>query len=494
MQSVLALARLVLKCARIGLLVGATWACCAAEIAAQEQYPKPLVHTPENHPAQRVLLLDVQGLHAADLANWVSAHPGSALAELSSRGVTYTNAHIPWPDADAGLMAIATGGTPISTGIVSVDGYDHALSPPGSRCSIQGAALDIDRMLSANRGLDLANAPLDPKRDCIPLWPHNLMRVNTIFEVVHEKDGRTAWAGSDAGLTDLLSGPTGRGLDDACGFDNSSRPTLNASVAGDRGRVDAVLRWIAGKTCNGPEAAAVPVLFGMSFTALRVAQGDGGGYIDARGQPSPDVAAGVATVDAEIGRILVGLRGAKLYDGTWIFITSSRGGTPVEGRRSHVIPVAALAAAADSVKPGALVYVSGGRGAMIWLRDPALTDVVAKEYAKHADSLGIRSVDFGPRFGLTLNLPAQDSRMPDIVLEPNEGVVWGTATDSFAGMEDDGTHVALLVSGVQLGGRVDKTWVPTTQLPALLLRALGMEKFDLKALHEEHSPALPGIF
>jgi hypothetical protein len=52
----------------------------------------------------------------------------------------------------------------------------------------------------------------------------------------------------------------------------------------------------------------------------------------------------------------------------------------------------------------------------------------------------------------------------------------------------------LLISGKQLTGRFDPTYVPTTQLGPLLLRALGMEKFDLDALHKEHSPALPGIF
>jgi hypothetical protein len=61
-------------------------------------------------------------------------------------------------------------------------------------------------------------------------------------------------------------------------------------------------------------------------------------------------------------------------------------------------------------------------------------------------------------------------------------------------MQDEDTHVALLVAGSQLTGRLDKTWVPTSQVAPLLLRALGIEKFDLQALHREHTPALPGIF
>ncbi len=39
---------------------------------------------------QRVLLISVDGLHALDVANYVSKNPQSALAELSSHGVTYS--------------------------------------------------------------------------------------------------------------------------------------------------------------------------------------------------------------------------------------------------------------------------------------------------------------------------------------------------------------------------------------------------------------------
>ena len=88
--------------------------------------------------------------------------------------------------------------------------------------------------------------------------------------------------------------------------------------------------------------------------------------------------------------------------------------------------------------------------------------------------------------------------MPDIILQAEYGVLWSSAGDkalaAHGGMLDEDTHVALLISGKQLTGRFDPTYVPTTQLGPLLLRALGMEKFDLDALHKEHSPALPGVF
>jgi len=44
---------------------------------------------------RHVLLVSVDGLHALDVANYVATNPKSALAELSRRGTTYTNARTP---------------------------------------------------------------------------------------------------------------------------------------------------------------------------------------------------------------------------------------------------------------------------------------------------------------------------------------------------------------------------------------------------------------
>ena len=38
---------------------------------------------------KHVLLISVDGMHALDVANYVKAHEGSALDELSERGVTF---------------------------------------------------------------------------------------------------------------------------------------------------------------------------------------------------------------------------------------------------------------------------------------------------------------------------------------------------------------------------------------------------------------------
>jgi Type I phosphodiesterase / nucleotide pyrophosphatase len=459
--------------------------------AAQEQYPKPLIHTPANHPAARVLLLSIDGLHAFDLANWLAAHPRSILAELSARGVTYTNAHTPMADPAAGLLAFATGGTPISTGIVNSDGYDHLLSPPGSSCKTKGVVLALDASFSPDGTFDTSKAPLDPRNGCTALWPHSLLHVNTIFEVVREKIGPTAWAGESAATTDLLSGPSGKGLNDACSFKRGTSPV------GDESRVAAVLHWIDGKDCTGVVKAAVPSLFGMSFTSLAASQA-AAGYIDAAGTPSDGLEKSFEFVDASISRMVRELKARQLYDTTWIFVTAPYGQSPMDYRRRRVIPVAQVGAIVNEVQPGLVAHISGGDSSLIWLNDSAKTAAVVKAFGDRAAAIGIQEIYSGARLALTLNSPEKDSRMPDIILQPELGVLWGSpgeaALAAHGGMLDEDTHVALLVSGAQLTGRYDPTYVPTTQVAPLLLRALGMEKFDLQALHLEHSPALPGIF
>lgn len=98
-------------------MVAAVSMCLVIALHAQEQYPPPLKHTAEDHPAEHIILLNVEGLHALDLDTYVAAHPLSALAELSTRAVVYSNAHLAWNTEAAGLLALVTGGTPLHRGL-----------------------------------------------------------------------------------------------------------------------------------------------------------------------------------------------------------------------------------------------------------------------------------------------------------------------------------------------------------------------------------------
>src|ERR1700676_5534321 len=87
--------------------------------------------TAEAADIDHVLLISVDGLHALDVARYVEGHPNSALAELSRHGITYSNARTPAnSDSFPGLLALVTGGSPISHGLFYDLSYDRTLFDP----------------------------------------------------------------------------------------------------------------------------------------------------------------------------------------------------------------------------------------------------------------------------------------------------------------------------------------------------------------------------
>src|SRR6266436_3005788 len=82
---------------------------------------------------EHVLLISVDGLHALDVTRYVDSHPHSALAQLSRHGVTYSNANTPFnSDSFPGLLALVTGGSPVSHDVFYDVSYDRTLYDPAN--------------------------------------------------------------------------------------------------------------------------------------------------------------------------------------------------------------------------------------------------------------------------------------------------------------------------------------------------------------------------
>lgn len=448
-----------------------------------EQYPKPLIHTSADHPAERVLIISVDGLRAVNLANFVSSHPQSTLAELTRRGVTYTNAQVPWPDTAAGMMAIASGGSPISTGIFSSEGYDRSLQRDGEACRLAAAPLNL-----AAGQVELLKA----ENGCGALQAHRLVRVNSIFDIVHAAGGRTVWADANAVYADLLRGPSGTALDDvftpAGALEEKDR--ISGAEERDSECVDAMMRWIGA-------GSNVPQLSGLSLVGLDAAQ---------RSLPLSQTAAPGAArsvkrsplehIDAQVHRIVAALKTTGLFDSTWVIVTA-RHGSIGDTANLRVVDSARVEQVAKTAAGNELGRVVAGTAAMVWLKHSEMTDSVVNAYRAKMLQLGIGAIYFGEKLKLIMDTAREDSRMPDVILEAQEGVVWtkdGQWPEHLGGFSDDENHVALLISGRQLTGRVDKARVSTGQVAPLISMILGMEKLELQALHQEYVPALPGIF
>src|ERR1700726_3889151 len=125
-----------------------------------------------------VLLISVDGLHALDVARYVEGHPGSALAELSHHGVTYSNARTPAnSDSFPGLLALVTGGSPISHGLFYDVSYDRTLfDPKNTTCSgSPGNFMVFDESIDLYNSQNVSQNVIDPTK-----LPNRLLNGNCV--------------------------------------------------------------------------------------------------------------------------------------------------------------------------------------------------------------------------------------------------------------------------------------------------------------------------
>jgi predicted AlkP superfamily pyrophosphatase or phosphodiesterase len=504
---------------------------------------------------KHVLLISVDGLHALDVANYVSLHPNSALAELSEHAITYSNARTPAnSDSFPGLLSLVTGGSPISHGLFYDVSYDRTIfAPSDTTCSnpsgpanmmVFDESIDVYvNGVSQNR-IDPAKLPRHMKNGkCVPLFPHDAMRSNTIFEVVKsEGRGRTAWADKHPAY-DLVNGPSGKGVDDLYtpeltntgGFDNTVSVVCTAQ--NDNLKVQAILNEIQGLTHDGKPAGGVPIVFGMNFQAVSVGQklemdnkvakppmfqcptdtdpsinGQPGGYTDGLGTPTAVLSYGLQKTDEALGKMIEALKDEGIYDSTLFIVTAKHGQSPINpvktnkpGHFADLVfgldnsnPIGILINnAGNNCASGPCGFVQDDDIALVWLPDQSQTKAVADYFNLHAKELFIDEVMSGQELKLKFNNPLKDSRTPDIIVQPIYGTIYTTSVFKNAehgGLSFADTNVGLIVSNPGFDRQVVKTPVATSQVAATILKALGIDPEELDAVRKEGTPFLPFVF
>jgi len=351
---------------------------------------------------KHVLLLSIDGMHAVDFYNCTQGIAGANggnpycpnMAALSQTAINYVGASSSKPsDSFPGMAALASGGTPKSTGLYYDVAYDRSLDAPvkttgtglaAGPCTPyttptgtttdndQGIDLDDTKLNGGAPGAGLMDggiASIDPKKlardpatGCAPVYPWNFIRTNTLFGVIHAAGGYTAWIDKHPSYS-FVGGPGGTGLDDyyspevnstvvplpgvktlegaAC---NPIRDTVgvsawNASFKNiqcyDAIKVYALLNQIAGKTHSGAPSV-VPAVFGMNFQSVYVGQSVNeagvavGGYKNAAALPSAELLGEIEYVDTAIGEIVNALKTAGIYNDTLLIITAKHGESPID--------------------------------------------------------------------------------------------------------------------------------------------------------------------
>jgi predicted AlkP superfamily pyrophosphatase or phosphodiesterase len=457
---------------------------------------------------RHALLISVDGMHGIDLALHLKDHPDSTLASLARRGVVYSNARQPLlGDSSPGLLSIATGGSPYSTGIVYSPTYDRTLSPPGSDCKTRGTVLYIDEKSvrdfgreDSGGGIDPDKLPRDPERGCTPVYPHQLQRVNNIFEVVKQAGGRTAWIDQHLMYSDMLRGPSGAGLDDNFVLEaNRFRKSLDAATGQDKGRVQALLNQIRGYDSSGKNKVGVPMLFGLGFISVGVMQ-KVEGYEDGGAIARPGLAQSIGFVDQQLARIVGELKSQGLYDSTLIVLTAKHGQSPIEVRQRRVIDRNLIRDAVNGVQPGLLAQGSLDTIAILWLKDRSKTSAVVAALRAKLQEAGIYKIFAGEE--LKLLLDPNDPRTPDLIVQPMPGTFYADGVETPAtkallaehgGMLDEDTLVPLLVSLPGGAGQMVRSPVQTSQIAPTVLVALGLDPDSLEAVRKEYTAPLPGL-
>lgn len=486
-------------------LAWATLSLCILIVASRLSAANP------PRPVRHVLLISIDGLHALDLANFIKARPDSNFAQLASQGTTYTNTFTAKPsDSYPGLMSIITGGSPNVTGIWYEGTWARTLSPPRSNCSTKGVEVVWDSSIDRNKelfnggGIDPAKLPLDPSKGCAPVFPHDYLLVNTIFEVVHAAGMRTAWIDKHPGY-EMTNGPSGHGVDDLFTPEisrnhSAAAKNLKLGEAYDDTKIPALLSEIHGLDHAGKNHVGVPALFGGSFQSFTTAQ-KSCGYADASGDLSSCELQSLEHLDQDVGKLLDALKSQGLLSSTLVIVTAKHGDGPLDVRKHRIIPDNLLPRIINQTHPGVLADAyQDGTLASIWLKDQGQTAAVVKTLSQPAieSELDIRRILSGQSLKLMFNDPLKDPRIPDIVIEPNLGGIYTDADSTFlmehGGFSDDDTHVALLMAGPGIPSDVViKTPVETTQIAPTIIRELSLDPSALKAVRMERTRALPRL-
>ena len=539
----------------------------------------------QNH-IKRVLLISVDGMHAVDFLNCANGISGAnhgepycpALAALATHGVNYVAASTSKPsDSFPGLTAIITGGSPALTGVYYDVAYSRNLQGPATTTGNGNAAgpctpgqvptgytteyeegIDIDQT-QVNGGtpgaaltdgtiasIDPNKLPRDPAKGCAPVWPWQFVRANSIFSVIHQNGGVTAWSDKHPAYSSVASGIGPIALDDFYA------PEINSNVIGlphvttptgvacdnvldtaadltawtnsfqniqcyDTLKVDAILNWIDGKTHLGGGKLKVPNIFGMNFQAVSVGQkliekGNStvGGYLDAAGTPTAALLSEFQFVDASIAAFVSELKKQGLYDKTLIVITAKHGQSPIDPSLyvrqtiNGTSPAALISNQLHAAMPPSEDPNGSGIGSteddvsLVWLTNPSYTDAAVGLLEANLGPLGVGAGQFyyGPSLALNFNDPNQDPRTPDIIVTPNIGVTYSGSHAKQAehgGFAHDDTNVVLLVSNPDFDSKTVKAAVGTAQVAPTILKALGIDPRALDAVRTEGTGVLPAL-
>jgi hypothetical protein len=385
---------------------------------------------------------------------------------------------------------------------------------PGALFSLKGD-IDVDPLpttpVAKHQTVDPNKVPRQwVKGVCTPVMPHNMLRVNTVFEVIRDNHGLTAYSDKTASY-EFLNGPSGTGIADLYTPEIGTviLKSVSLTEAFDDLRVTSVLNEIAGFDHTGANQVGVPTILGMNFQAINAAKKDslGGGYADDLATPNSALQGALQHTDASIGKFLAALSQNGLTNTTAIILTAKHGESSLDPSLRVVQLTSAIqtiltgAGFPDSGPNKAVSKITEKSSALIWLTHQSQTQAVASVLTQKGNeqSLHLQQILTLDSLKLLFPDPLVDPAPPDIILIPINGTNYEPSLSTalpavqaeHGGFNENETHVPLLVVHNSLPTGQNRAPVTLTQIAPTILSLLGMDPNSLQAVQLEGTKVLP---
>ena len=377
------------------------------------------------------------------------------------------------------------------------------------------------------------------------MYPHEYLKVNTIFEVAKKHGLHTAWSDKHPAY-DIVSGPSGAGVDDFFTPEINSNAPSDSRISGDFTKdnldtqfydslkVEVVLRWAHGKHHDGSaNPAGTPAIYGMNFQTVSTAQklnksrypgntsipqAGLGGYENNGQNPDEVLEGALKYINDQMTKIV----GAVDADDTVVILSAKHGQSPQNRADLTIINDTGMIAALELawLKAGNLgplvAHPIDDDGVLLWLNDrshKALkfvkdflgsysgngvgSDGAGNKTTKAFTNAGLKAIYVGDEAADFIGVTSNVDRVPDVIGIAKQGSVY--AGGSLSKIAEHGGDAAQdrHVPIVLWGGGVEHEWiddkVETTQIAPTIVRLLGLPPQELKAVQLEGTEVLPDL-
>jgi hypothetical protein len=154
-----------------------------------------------------------------------------------------------------------------------------------------------------------------------------------------------------------------------------------------------------------------------------------GGYKNAAALPSAELLKEIEYVDTAIGEIVSALQAAGLYNNTLVIITAKHGHSPIDptryvanGANTPATLLGDLIPFSESPLNPTGIGSTEDDVSVLWLKKGVSVNAAVKILEENATAIGMGEIYYGPTLALNYNVgglgPGQDSRTPDIIVNP----------------------------------------------------------------------------